>query len=257
MGLLVGVEAAKVGSPDVTDFSHDILKDKCVGKVILKSIFKEALVDGFLTRISGQQKVGEEYEGGHSRADHSGWKGLPVMHEESKLGVGIGEINPLFLHETEVFQDLLEGLFLIFLLEPVPRHFGILGLDLIPEPSIESSVEDSHRLGIHIVKVGPPAIKISLEMVVFGHLDVVLRPHRTKVGSSGTIGLSSDGGRHCRCGRMFIVLGPKEFAVDDLINFGHHEDADHLLRPALKVSPIEARDVRDRESGGGLAGRHC
>jgi len=48
-------------------------------------------------------------------------------------------------------------------------------------------------------------------------------------------------------------------ANDYVIDFGHHKDANHLVSPALKVSPIEVRDVRDRESGGRrlVVERHC
>ena len=42
--------------------------------------------------------------------------------------------------------------------------------------------------------------------------------------------------------------------VDDLIDFSHHEDTDHFLRPALKVPSVEARDVRDGQSGGFVVG---
>jgi len=76
VGLLGFVEAAKAGSPDIMDSSHDVLQNKGCGGFILERAFKEALVDGFLTRVSGQPEVGEKDDGGHCRAYHAIWKGL-------------------------------------------------------------------------------------------------------------------------------------------------------------------------------------
>ena len=44
------------------------------------------------------------------------------------------------------------------------------------------------------------------------------------------------------------------FSCNDAIEFGNHKNADHLIRPVLKVPAIEVRDVRDRQSSGFVVG---
>jgi len=53
---------------------------------------------------------------------------------------------------------------------------------------------------------------------------------------------------------MLIVSGFDSVTVDNVVDFGHHEDTHHFFRPALEVLPIKVRDGRDGESGGRLVG---
>ena len=44
-------------------------------------------------------------------------------------------------------------------------------------------------------------------------------------------------------------------SCNDAIEFGNHKNADHLIRPVLKVPAIEVREVRDRQSSGFVVGQ--
>ena len=89
-------EATKSSGPDISYLFHR--------SFFLEGRFKEALVDRFLTRVSGQWKVGEKGEGSHGRTNKSGLKYLVVMHEIGELWVGIREIDLLIFNEMEVFH---------------------------------------------------------------------------------------------------------------------------------------------------------
>ena len=62
--LLIGGDSSKVCSPNIFKVNIDIFFPEC--------IFKEALVDGFMTRVSGHGQVGKEYEGGHRTGNEVG-----------------------------------------------------------------------------------------------------------------------------------------------------------------------------------------
>jgi len=111
-------------------------------------------------------------------------------------------------------------------------------------------------LGISIVPVGDFPIVLGDKMGVVVNADVILSPLGLEPRNVG----SSRGGGNLhglsRGHRVFVIPGLKGFPFDDSLNFGHHEDAKHLLFPSGEVAPIEARDVRDGQSGGLVDGRH-
>jgi hypothetical protein len=71
--LLVQMNTSEACSPDITNGLHEVSKAEGGDDIVLESGLKEALVDRFLTRVSGQQKVGEEDDSGHRNAYHPGW----------------------------------------------------------------------------------------------------------------------------------------------------------------------------------------
>jgi len=92
-------------------------------------------------------------------------------------------------------------------------------------------------------------------MIICTHVDIILSPWALRqltapvstvvempAGSVGAVGQ--------------VLSWFYSIAVDDIVDFGHHEKTDHFLRPALEVLPIEARDVGDRESCGRLVAGH-
>ena len=50
---------------------------------------------------------------------------------------------------------------------------------------------------------------------------------------------------------LFLLI---KYPIDNVIYFGHHEDTNYFLRPALEVPAIEASNVRDRERSGFAVG---
>ena len=140
--------------------------------------------------------------------------------------------------------------------KPVPGLLGSFCLDLIPDPDIESPVKNSHGLGIGIVPGGNLSVVIGEKMVIVGHFDLVLRPHSLEAGDFRSSGVSPDAtgpGGHSGSG---IVSRFDRVTFDDVVDFGNHEDTNHLLRPPLEVTSIEARDVGDGESGGFVGRGH-
>jgi len=87
-------------------------------------------------------------------------------------------------------------------------------------------------------------------MFVVAHVDVVLCPHGIEAIDIGSICSGSNIHWFSWSCRTLSISRFDRFATDDLINFGHHKNTNHLLRPALEVLAVEARNVRDRESGG-------
>jgi len=80
-GLLGMVETTEARCPDITDLLDNSSQVHTCDCFLPEIVFKEALVDRFLTRVSGQREVGEEDDGGHLRTDHGAWNRLVVMHE--------------------------------------------------------------------------------------------------------------------------------------------------------------------------------
>ena len=214
------------------------------------------MVNRFLTGVSGQREVGEEYEGGHGRTNHFFRDGLVMMHEGGELGVGIGEINPLIFDEAKMLHYLQMGAPGVFAFEPVPGFLGVHRLNLIPDPYIQGSVENSHSLGIGIIPVGQLSIPNADDVVVMSDADVELIPERIKSGDVRRIcGVSDDGRGWWRCW-SFRLSRLDEVTLDHGIDLGHHKDADHLLRPGLIVPAIEARDLGDGERSGCVGRGH-
>jgi len=109
------VKTTEARCPDVADLLDNSSQVHTCDCFLPEIAFKEALVDRFLTRVSGQQEVGEEDDGGHLWTDHGVRNRLVVMHEYGKLGVGIGEINLLIFDEVEVLHQLQVRLFGVLL----------------------------------------------------------------------------------------------------------------------------------------------
>jgi len=80
-GLLGMVETTEACCPDIADLLDNGSQVHTCDGFLPEIAFKEALVDRFLTRVSGQQEVGKENDGGHLRTDHGSWNHLVVMHE--------------------------------------------------------------------------------------------------------------------------------------------------------------------------------
>ena len=177
-----------------------------------------------------------------------------MMHEGSKLRVGIREIDLLVFDEVEMLHQLQVRMFSVFGFKPSPGLGSGLLFDLIPDPNIEGSVKNSNCLEIVIFPSGKPSVIQIQGVVVPLNLDIVLCPHGVETLSYICCSSSSDACRGSWCCQQLRFSGHSSGPVGYIIDFSHHEDTNHFLRPALKVPSIEARGVGDKQSGGFVGG---
>ena len=91
-------------------------------------------------------------------------------------------------------------------------------------------------------------------LVVRDKLYIILIPKCVKPSDGGIVSLGGDSIRRGWLLRALIVRRLNSISCDDTIDFGNHENTDHLLSPALIVLAIEARDVGDGQRGGFVGG---
>ena len=91
-------------------------------------------------------------------------------------------------------------------------------------------------------------------MIVTAHENIILVLHGIQVLYQTSFCASGDGSRHIWHHWFLRVSRFNRVTGDNVVDFCHHKNTDHFLRPALEVMAIEVRDVGDRESGSFVVG---